>query len=215
MDKLISHLRETGVLKTPLIIDAFKNIDRAKFVPESMRQFSYIDEALTIGQSQTISQPYTVAFMLELLEPQSGEKILDIGAGSGWQTCLLAHIVGDPPAGGGKVFAMEIVPELCKFGKKNVIQYSFIEKGIVEWICNDASKGLIEKAPFDKIIAAAALDEGVPQEWKDQLKVGGRIVVPVKESIWLFIKKSEDSFETKEYPGFVFVPFVHKNNEQK
>ncbi len=216
MDKLISHLQEIGVLKTPLIIDAFKNIDRAKFVPEDMKQWAYIDEALSIGSGQTISQPYTVAFMLELLEPKPGEKILDIGAGSGWQTCLLAHIVGD----GGKIFAMEIVPELCKFGKKNVKKFNFIEKGIVEWICGDAS----QKATFDpvrnevsngvdKIIAAAALDGSIPQEWKDQLKIGGRIVVPIKGSIWLFVKKDRDEFETKEYPGFAFVPFVHKENE--
>ncbi len=223
MDKLIRHLQEIGVLKTPLIIDAFKNIDRAKFVTEDMKQWAYIDEALSIGSGQTISQPYTVAFMLELLEPKPEEKILDIGAGSGWQTCLLAHIVGEKglPAGRqGKVFAIEIVPELCKFGKKNVKKFNFIEKGIVEWICGDAS----QKATFDpvrnevsngvdKIIAAAALDGSIPQEWKDQLKIGGKIVVPIKGSIWLFIKKDKGEFETKEYPGFAFVPFVRKENE--
>ena len=216
MDKLIRHLQEIGVLKDPLIIDAFKNIDRAKFIPEDMKQWAYIDEALSIGSGQTISQPYTVAFMLELLEPKPGEKILDIGAGSGWQTCLLAHIVGEK----GKVFGIEIIPELCKFGKKNVKSFNFIEKGVVEWICGDAS----QKATFDpvrneisggvdKIIAAAALGDDIPQEWKDQLKIGGRIVTPIKDSIWLFIKKDKDEFETKEYPGFAFVPFVHKENE--
>jgi protein-L-isoaspartate(D-aspartate) O-methyltransferase len=214
LDFLINQLLKNGVLKTSTIIDAFKNIDRAKFVPEDMKCFAYVDEALSIGAGQTISQPYTVAFMLELLEPQAGEKILDIGAGSGWQTALLAHIVSSPPVsgadGGGKIFAMEIVPELCKFGKKNVENFNFIKKRIVEWICGDASKGLSDKAPFDKIIAAAALDRGVPQEWKDQLKIGGRIVVPIKESIWLFIKKDKDNFEEQEYPGFVFVPFIGK-----
>jgi protein-L-isoaspartate(D-aspartate) O-methyltransferase len=204
LNSLINHLIETGVLKTPLIIDAFRSIDRAKFVPEDMKPFAYVDEPLSIGQGQTISQPYTVAFMLELSGPRSGEKILDIGSGSGWQTALLAHIVGE----NGRIFAMEIVPELCKFGKTNVEKFEFIKKRIVKWICGDASKGLPEEAPFDKIIAAAALGNNVPQEWKDQLKIGGKIVVPVKDSIWLFVKKSEDDFETTEYPGFVFVPFV-------
>jgi protein-L-isoaspartate(D-aspartate) O-methyltransferase len=208
LNSLVNHLIDEGVLKTPLIIDAFKSIDRAKFVPENMKPFVYVDEALSIGQGQTISQPYTVAFMLELLEPQPREKILDIGSGSGWQTALLARIVGGPPAGGGRVFAMEVVPELCKFGKANVKNFNFIEKGIVEWKCQDASGGLPEEAPFDRIIAAAALNGEIPQEWKDQLKIGGRMVVPVKDSIWLFVKKGEDDFETTEYPGFVFVPFV-------
>jgi protein-L-isoaspartate(D-aspartate) O-methyltransferase len=121
---------------------------------------------------------------------------------------------------------------LCKFGKKNVKEFNFMEKGIVEWICGDAS----QKATFDpvrnevpdgvdKIIAAAALparnashsdaggDDKIPQEWKDQLKIGGRMVIPIKGSIWLFIKKDNNEFETKEYPGFAFVPFVRKNNE--
>ena len=106
---------------------------------------------------------------------------------------------------------MEIIPELCKFGKKNVEKFNFIEKGIIEWICGDASKGLPNEAPFDKIIAAASLGGQVPQEWKDQLKIGGRIVVPIGNSIWLFIKKDKDNFETIEYPGFVFVPFVDEH----
>lgn len=194
-------------MKTPRIIEAFKNIDRAKFVTEETKCFAYVDEALPILKGQTISQPYTVAFMLELLNPQPGEKILDIGAGSGWQTALLAHIVEDK----GKVFAMEIVPEVCEFGKKNVSKYNFVEKGVVEWVCKDASIGLPEKAPFNKIIVAAALEDQVPQEWKDQLKIGGRLVVPIQNSIWCFTKKDENKFEPEEHAGFVFVPFVEKS----
>jgi protein-L-isoaspartate(D-aspartate) O-methyltransferase len=220
LELLVNHLMETGVLKTPAIIDAFKKIDRIKFVPDNAKQWAYIDEALSIGAGQTISQPYTVAFILELLEPKPGEKILDIGAGSGWQTSLLAHIVGDPSGGGGRVFAIEIVPELCKFGEANVSKFNFAKKGIVKWLCGDAS----QKTTFDpvrneissgvdKIIAAAALKDDLPQEWKDQLKIGGRMVIPIRNSIWLFIKKDEENFKTVEYPGFSFVPFVINQND--
>lgn len=141
--------------------------------------------------------------MLELLQPKPGHKILDVGAGSGWQTSLLAHIVGEK----GSVHAMEIVLKLCKFGKENVSKYNFIEKDVVECFCQSAEKGLKEKAPFDGIIAAAALGGDVPEEWKKQLKPGGRLVVPIKSSIWLFVKQDDDEFEEHEHPGFAFVPF--------
>lgn len=215
---LVGHLTEINVLKTPLIINAFRNIDRAKFAPEGVKQWAYIDEALSIPGGQTMSQPYTVAFMLELLEPMPGEKIIDIGAGSGWQTSLLAYILSFGGAK-GRVFAVEVVPELCKFGEKNVAKYNFIKTGIVKWLCGDASKEKIFDSVkeeisggVNKIIAAAALDGKIPQEWKNLLKIGGRMVVPIKESIWLFIKKDEKNFETVEYPGFVFVPFVYDRN---
>jgi len=215
LDALVNHLIENGVLKTPLIIDAFKNIDRLDFTPDNMKCFAHIDEALSIPGGQTISQPYTVAFMLELLQPQFDEKILDIGAGSGWQTSLLSYMVSQDSEGKhhknkGRVFAVEINPDLCKFGKKNIERINFPGKENIEWICGDASEGLSDEAPFDKIIAAAALGNTIPQAWKDQLKIGGRMVIPIKESIWLLVKKDEKNFEEKEYPGFAFVPFLGK-----
>jgi protein-L-isoaspartate(D-aspartate) O-methyltransferase len=201
---LIESLKKKGVLKTPSIIEAFEKIDRKDFVLGEYKDMAYIDEALPTLGGQTISQPYTVAFMLELLQPKAGDKILDIGAGSGWQTALLAYIVGEK----GEIYSMEIIPEVCEFGKTNVSKYNFIEKGIVEWFCQSAEKGLPEKAPFDGIIAAAALGNKAPDEWLLQLKQCGRLVVPIKNSIWLFVKKSDNNFEQHEYQGFTFVPFV-------
>lgn len=220
---LVNDLKNIGVLKTPEIIKAFLKIDRVDFLPENLKNLAYLDEALPIGQNQTISQPYTVAFMLELLEPKPGDKIMDVGTGSGWQTAMLAHIVA---AGGktlgvdeetpsvkepvaGKVYAIERVLELCRFGRSNIAKYNFIEKGIVEWFCEDASKGLPQRAPFDKIIAAASVEK-IPQSWPEQLKIGGRLVLPIENSIRLFIKKSKKNFASKEYPGFVFVPFIQE-----
>lgn len=193
------------MVKNKKILEAFGAIDRADFVLEEYKSMAYADEALPIPAGQTISQPYTVAFMLELLDPQAGEKIVDVGAGSGWQTALLAYIVEDA----GKVFAIERVPELCEFGRANVSKYNFIEKGTVEWFCQDATPGLPDKAPFDGIIAAASIgDFKVPKSWEEQIKVGGKIVVPIGNSVWLWTKQKDGTFREKEYPGFVFVPFI-------
>jgi len=200
---LVEELIKEGWLKTPEVISAFKKIKRVDFLPEDLKDLAELNEALPISFGQTISQPLVVAFMLELLEPKKGEKILDIGSGSGWTSALLGEIVGS----NGKIIAIEIVPELVEFGKKNVGKYNFVEKGIVEFICADGSKGYEKEAPFDKILVSATAIR-IPDSWKKQLKVGGRIVTPINSSIWLFIKKSETEFDQIEYPGFVFVPLI-------
>ncbi len=214
---LIDTLIEEGWLKTPRIIEAFQKIKRIDFLTGELKDLAELNEALPIGYGQTISQPLVVAFMLELLIPQPGEKILDIGSGSGWTSALLAEIVGPK----GKVIAVDIVPELVEFGKNNVSKYNFlapyrtegsgagIEKGTVELICADGSKGYQKEAPYDKILVSASAEK-LPSAWKEQLKIGGRIVTPIGTSIWLFIKKTEKEFEEIEYPGFVFVPLIEK-----
>ncbi len=221
---LIENLIQEGWLKTPRIIEAFKKIKRVDFLPEDLKDLAELNEALPINYGQTISQPLVVAFMLEQLQPQRGEKILDIGSGSGWTSALLAYIVssGELNEKLGKVIAIDIVPELVEFGRKNVAKYNFIEKGIVEFICADGSIGYPKEAPFDKILVSATAERLSPA-WKEQLKIGGRIVTPIGSSIWLFVKKSEKKgdepsvhlhsgfvFEEIEYPGFAFVPLVTK-----
>ena len=114
MDNLVKELITNGALKTPRIIEAFRAIDRKDFVPEELQDEAYGNYPLQIGYGQTISQPNTVAFMLELLAPELGNKIIDVGSGSGWQTALLAHIVGPK----GKIFGIELVPELKKMGER-------------------------------------------------------------------------------------------------
>lgn len=210
MKHLVNELISAGCLKTPAIIEAFQKTDRKDFVTEEYKDEAYINASLPIGHGQTISQPLTVAFMLELLQPEEGNKILEIGSGSGWQTAILARVVAPPlaePAGEGKIFAIELIPELEKFGRENVSKYSFIQKKTVKFYCLNAVKGLPDEAPFDRIISAASCQD-VPVAWKEQLKIGGRMVVPVKDTVYLFNKKSEKEFEEQAYPGFAFVPFI-------
>jgi len=208
MDLIDSLIRESW-LKTPRIIEAFRKIKRVDFLPKGMEDLAELNEALPIGYSQTISQPLVVAFMIEQLEPKEGEKILDIGSGSGWTSALLAEIVGLE----GKVIAIEVIPELMEFGKKNVEKYNFVKKGQVQFICADGSKGYKKEAPFDKILVSAAA-ERCSLAWKEQLKIGGRIVTPIGSSIWLFIKNppagGRKEFTEIEYLGFAFVPLIEK-----
>jgi protein-L-isoaspartate(D-aspartate) O-methyltransferase len=204
---LIDSLIQESWLRTPRIIEAFEKIKRVNFLPEDMKNLAELNEALPIGRGQTISQPLVVAFMLEQLQPQPGDKVLDIGSGSGWTTALLADIIGPK----GKVFAIEIIPELKEFGEKNAAKYNFVEKGIARFVCTDGSKGYEREAPFDKILASASAEK-LPLSWKEQLKIGGRIVIPIGSSIWLFIKNTSaggrEEFQEIEYPGFVFVPLI-------
>ena len=203
MEKLVKQLISEEVLKTPSIINAFKTIDRADFVPSQYKAEAYNDIPLQTAGGQTISQPYTVAFMIELLKPKKGNKIMDIGSGSGWQTALLSHIVGPT----GKVFGIELVPEIKKFGDENIGKYNFIEKGIVVNLQMSAEHGIAQEAPFDRIISGASAKKILPA-WKEQLKIDGRMVIPIQNSVWLFVKKDNNQFEETEYPGFAFVPFV-------
>lgn len=197
---LVDSLIEQDYLKTGRLIKAFEKIDRKDFVRQEEEERAYANYPLSIGFGQTISQPATVAFMLELLKPQTGDRILEIGSGSGWQTALLAEIVSPS----GKVFAIERIPELKEFGEENVANYNFLKKGLVDIVCADGSRGLPDKAPFDRIVAAAAARK-MPEKLKKQLKPQGRLVLPIKNSIWLITKE-----EKKEYPGFAFVPLIEE-----
>lgn len=201
-DELIDELVRGGYLKTPTFIEAFREVNRADFVPEELKEDAYENVPLPIGFDQTISQPLTVAFMMELLLPQPGEKILDVGTGSGWQAALLAHAVGES----GKVIGIERIPELKEMTDRHISQYKNL-KDRIEIILGDGSKGYGERAPYDKIIAAATAEE-IPSAWKEQLKTGGIIVAPVGDSIMTLNKITADKFETKEYYGFSFVPLV-------
>lgn len=196
--KFVQYLINAGSLKTSNIIKAFRAIDRANFVRTKDIENAYGDYPLQIGNEATISQPTTVVFMLELLQVKAGDTILDVGSGSGWTTALLAHIVGSK----GKVRGVEIIAELVEFGRKNLKKYKFANAKIMQ-----ASEkiGAEHAAPFDKILVSAA-GEDLPQELVNQLKVGGRLVIPIRSSVWKIDKVSRDQIDKIEFPGFSFVP---------
>ncbi|MAF13946.1 MAG: protein-L-isoaspartate O-methyltransferase [Parcubacteria group bacterium] len=201
MKELINELINQGYLKTPAIIDAFSKINRRNFLAANTVNQQSINAPIPIGHGQTNSQPLTVAFMLELLSPQRGQKVLDIGSGSGWTTALLAELVGSE----GMVYAVERVAKLKETGQKNVAKYKFSN---VHFFCQDGTKGLPDQAPFDRINVAAAVAE-IPQELKQQLAINGRMVIPTAaHDIRLIQRSSKDKFKETVYPGFIFVPLI-------
>lgn len=197
---LIQHLINTDALRSKNIIEAFKNIDRANFVYNPSVSDVYEDYPLQIGYQQTISQPTTVALMLEMLSVSKDQKILDIGSGSGWTTTLLSFIVGDR----GSVLGVERVEELVRFGNVNLGKYGFYNSKIIQ----AGNKLGIPGEKFDRILVSAAADE-FPTELIEQLKSNGKLVIPIRNSIYEITKKKSGEVESIEHYGFTFVPLIY------
>lgn len=179
---------------------AFAEVDRADFVPRRLSLSAESDTPLPIGHGQTISQPRTVRMMLEWLDVQKGDKVLDVGSGSGWTTALLSQIIGR----GGEVCAVEIEPDLVELGQNNcervgINNARFFQAG--------PELGLPEEAPFDRILVSAAADK-LPEELLDQLKTGGKLVVPVGGDILEITKRTGNKYDSEIHNGFVFVPLI-------
>ncbi len=201
---LVDYLVRSRFLKTKRIINAFLSAPRHTFVPEQMLPYAYNDMALPTIAGSTISQPSTVAYMLELLNPEPGDNVLEIGAGSGWEACLLSHCVG----GKGKVSTIEIDKSVAAFATANVKRAGAKN---VEVVCADGSAGYKKNSPYDKIIYAAAAPK-IPDIVVAQLGDNGTIIAPIGDYIQTMttIRKSKGKIMEQKFGTFQFEPLAGK-----
>lgn len=202
-NQLAQLLTEKGITD-PKVLEAIKEIPRHLFMDSGFEGHAYQDKAFPIAANQTISQPYTVAFQTQLLELEPNMEVLEIGTGSGYQTAVLlkARV---------KVFTIERQLELFK---KTSLFFKKMGYRPKRFVFGDGYKGLPEAAPFDRIIVTAGAPE-VPKALLSQLKVGGRLVIPVgfeEQIMTLYVRTSEKEFEKTEYGSFKFVPLLEDKN---
>jgi protein-L-isoaspartate(D-aspartate) O-methyltransferase len=198
-ERLIRELIQQGI-KDEKVLEAIRYVPRELFVPEVLRHQAYKNVALPIGKGQTISQPLTVAIMTEALRVKKGMKVLEVGTGSGYQAAILDYL-------GARVFTIERDFDLFKEARRR-----FKELGLnISTICGDGTLGWNEFAPYDGIIVTAAAPD-VPKPLKDQLAIGGRLVIPVgsraTQVLYILTKKDVDEFEIEKIPAFQFVPLI-------
>lgn len=183
-----------------IIENAFESVDRTNFLNPANREMHFIDKALPIGYGQTNSQPSTVKRMLSLLDIKSGDKVMDVGSGSGWTTALLAHLVGSA----GRVYAVEKIPELLKFGEENCKRVGIKN---ADFFLAGEKPGLENFAPYGRILVSAAARE-LPNDLLKQMEVGGKMVIPVRNSIFSIDRLGINRYRSTGYSGFRFVPLV-------
>ncbi len=197
-NKLVKKLREKGI-QDGAVLAAVGKVPRHVFFENALIDHAYQDKAFPIGEGQTISQPYTVAFQSEKLEIRPGDKVLEIGTGSGYQACILLEL-------GAKVYTIEYNRNLYEKAKDFLPRLGYKPY----FFYGDGSKGLPSKAPFDKIIVTAGAPV-VPTALTDQLAEGGILVIPVggrdKQSM-LQLRKEKGKLIKKEFANFAFVPLV-------
>lgn len=189
----------TRGIKDQRVLKAMRRIERHRFVPDNLKQNSYDDEPLPIGGGQTISQPYIVAYMTQALELQGGERVLEIGTGSGYQAAILAEMAEE-------VYTVEVYEKLAEKAQ-HILQKLGYQN--IQYRVGDGTLGWKEHAPYDAVIVTAAPHK-TPESLKDQIKVGGRMIIPVGQTfqnLFLF-EKTKQKMKKKKLLPVRFVPLV-------
>ncbi len=207
-EELVERLIRWGYLNKPEVVKAFRKVPRHEFVPDNIRDYSYADQPLSIGHGQTISAPSMIAIMMESLDLAPGQKVLEIGAGSGYNAALAAEIVGEK----GRVITIERIAELAKSAEANLRKTGY---GWVQVVVGDGTCGYEKEVLWDRILVTACAPT-LPKPLIAQLKIGGKLGAPVGQhymnQTWLVAeKRDEKNLKIQECGGCSFVPLVGKH----
>lgn len=206
MKQLIDYWKRSGTIKDKKLLKAFEEVPRELFIRKGFEEEAYFDNPLPIGKGQTISQPSTVMIMTQALELKEGQKVLEVGAGSGWQAAIIAKLVGQK----GKVITTEIIPELAEFAKDNIKKAKIKNVKVINY---DGSQGYKKEAPYDRCIITAACPR-IPPPIIGQLKEGGILVAPISSLVFgqdmIKLRKTSSGIEQESLGSFVFVPLKGK-----
>ena len=194
-------------------------VPRANFLPEDMRSYSAVDTPLSIGFGQTISAPHMVAIMNEALQLEVGQKVLEVGAGSGWHSATIAEIIAPhdaPRSEWGHVYTVEIVPNLAETARKTIMNSGYGDRVTITY--GDGSKGYAQKAPYDRVLVTAAAPR-VPQPLIDQLKPEGILLIPVGspslfQTLVRITKGADGTLKEERLGGVAFVPLTGEHGHQ-
>jgi protein-L-isoaspartate(D-aspartate) O-methyltransferase len=200
--EMVASQLEGRAIKDPAVLDAMRKIPRHRFVPEGLVERAYEDGPLPIGEGQTISQPYIVAWMTELIAPRPGVRVLEIGTGSGYQAAVLAECVDE-------VDTIEVVPLLGRRAERLLRELGYRN---IRTRIGDGYHGWPERAPFDAILLTAAPPDDIPKPLLDQLKVGGRLVAPIGRGFQTLVRitRTETGFQREDLGPVRFVPMTGK-----
>ncbi|MFX1308601.1 MAG: protein-L-isoaspartate(D-aspartate) O-methyltransferase [Promethearchaeota archaeon] len=212
--RLVENLKDRGILTKPEVIRAMKIVPRHKFVPKDAESSAYMDSPLSIGLGQTISAPHMNAMMCEYLELEEGDKVLEIGTGSGYHAALCAELVApENSENPGHVFTIERHKKLVENARESLKEAGYAHKVTV--IHGDGTLGYSKEAPYDKILVTAASPSKIPPPLQEQLRDGGILCIPAGSKNFgqnlYIIRKKGDNFKTKSITGVRFVPLIGRH----